>query len=330
MLGKEKGFLRLSLWKKISAVFLIFFWILAMIVPWVSSSGVVYATEEKKIYFMVSIFPQAYFIKKIGGTKVEVNVLLPKGFDPVSYEPTIQKMLQIEKADFYFKVGVESFPLEKRHLPTLLSYHPSVKVLDMSKNITRLSFENPVENKYTEDKQAEDEHKDEKHDHAGFDPHIWTSPTVAEKASKTIYEALARFDPKNQKYYQNRLNQFLRQIQRVDREIRNTLSQTKNKKFIVYHPSWSYFAKDYGLVQVAIEREGKEGTFQYIKRIIDLARRENIRVVFVQSGFPKESARVIAKEFSAQVLELNPLAENWIANIRRVSKILRKSFLLSE
>lgn len=150
----------------------------------------------------------------------------------------------------------------------------------------------------------------------GKDPHTWTSPKNVKIMAKNIYNALVELDTKNKDYYLANYNNFIKEIEQTDKKIKNTLSKLeKNSKFMVFHPSWGYFAKEYNLVQFEIEVEGKEPKPKMLQKIIEDAKKENIKAIFTQTEFSDKSARVIASELKIKVLKETPLAKNWSQNL---------------
>jgi zinc transport system substrate-binding protein len=164
----------------------------------------------------------------------------------------------------------------------------------------------------------------EDHDQDGGDPHVWVAPETVAVAAGNIARALAAADPAGAPLYQANLHSFLEAIDRLDREIRAELAAAPVRKFIVYHPSWGYFARQYGLEQIAIEAEGKEPGAEQMIRLIDRARREGVRLVFVEGGFPRRSAQVIADAVDGQVVLADPQQKDWPANLRRVAAAFRR------
>lgn len=153
----------------------------------------------------------------------------------------------------------------------------------------------------------------------GFDPHIWLSPALVKIQSQTIYNTLAELDPAHIDQFKANLDAFLSDIDQLDTQIRTTIANTRSKKFIVFHPAWGYFARDYGLEEIPIEVGGQEPSAQELAGVIQLAKDENIKVVFVQPEFSQENAKTIAREIGGEVLSVNPLASDWLTNLQKVS-----------
>lgn len=172
-----------------------------------------------------------------------------------------------------------------------------------------------------EDHHGEEAHKDEDHhDHTGLDPHIWTSPALVKIQVKTILKALQAADPSHKKEYEANYHSFVTQIDALDKELKEILSVKKGMQFMVFHPAWGYFAHDYGLSQVPIEIEGKNPKPAQLKELIKHAKEEGIKVIFVQPQFSTKSAKTIASEIGGQVAFADPLATDWMANLRMIAQ----------
>jgi zinc transport system substrate-binding protein len=167
--------------------------------------------------------------------------------------------------------------------------------------------------------------EEDAHGHGGGDPHVWVAPDTVAVAARNIEAALAGIDPAHAGEYRANLQRFEVEIAALDREIRARMAGRGGDRFMVYHPTWGYFAREYGLQQVAIEAEGKEPSAQRLIQLIDRARRERIKVVFVQAGFPRKSAQVIAEAVGGQVLVADPQDPDWLGNLRRVARELQEA-----
>ena len=161
------------------------------------------------------------------------------------------------------------------------------------------------------------------HHHHGFDPHTWVAPSNVKSMAKNIYDALSANDPKNTLYYKKNYKKFLDEIDETDRKIKKIFSKTKKgTKFMVFHPSWGYFAKEYDLVQLAIEVEGKEPKPKMLRKIIDKAKEENIKAIFTQKEFSDKSAKAIAQELNVKVIKETPLSSEWSKNLIKIANAI--------
>ncbi len=259
---------------------------------------------------VVSILPEQTFLKAIGGDKVDVTLMVQPGNSPHSYEPKPSQMISITKAELYFTIDVE---FENVWLPKFKSLNAQMQVVDLADNITKIPMTS-----------AHDAHTShDSHDHEGYDPHIWTSPANVKIIAENIYRALVSVDAKNKTYYKENLDHFLASIQKTDNEIRDILSTgLKSRKFMVFHPSWGYFAKAYNLEQIAVEVEGKEPKPKALIHLLKEAKEENVTAIFTQPEFSDSVSKIIAKELHIPVIKVSPLAPNWSENLLNISNAI--------
>ena len=305
------------------------------------------ASEDKPVV-AVSILPQAEFVEKIAGDQVRVLVMVPQGADPHTYEITSGQLRDLSKAQMYVKVG-SGLDFENVWMDRLIAQNSGMLIVDSSSGIKlrTMGDHSHVDEDHDHDEHdAEDhdheEHEAEDHDHeeheadednhthshthaAGAkDPHIWTSPQEAKIMVNNIYAGLVQIDPDNKDLYMQNRDAYLAELDAVDAIIRETLAGKEGSSFIVYHPSWGYFADEYGLVEVSVEMEGKEPSAKDMQRLIDTAKEKNISVIFVQPGFSATSAKAIASEINAEVVAIDPLAKDYIDNLAKVSEAFAK------
>jgi zinc transport system substrate-binding protein len=266
-------------------------------------------TTSEPLDVTVSILPQEYFVDKIGGDRVEVNIMVEPGASPATYEPKPQQMKALSEAEAYVSIGV---PFEKAWLEKIKSANPQMLVIDSAQGIERMEM---VAHHHHGEEEAE-------HDHGAetLDPHIWLSPQLVKLQAENIYQGLVKIDPENEAEYQANLAQFLTEIDQLDRQIQQNLAGVENRQFIVFHPSWGYFARDYDLEQIPIEVGGQEPSAAELGEIVKEAQEENIKVIFAQPEFSTQSAETIAQEIGGQVLLITPLAPDWSNNLLQVSQ----------
>jgi len=255
------------------------------------------ATPEPadRLRVTVSILPQKYFVERIGGEHVDVTVMVQPGASPATYEPKPEQLRALSRADAYIGIGV---PFEKAWLDRIASANPEMLIVDTTKGIERMGEpENP-------------------------DPHIWLSPRLVKIQARTIYEALAQLDPAHKDAYKANLEGFLADVDALDADIRRTLEGVRSRKFMVLHPSWGYFARDYGLEMIPIEVGGQEPSAAELAALIATAREEGIRAIFAQPEFSTRAAETIAREIGGEVLLISPLAPDWPDNLRHVARTL--------
>ncbi|EKU97731.1 ABC-type metal ion transport system, periplasmic component/surface adhesin [Leptolyngbya sp. PCC 7375] len=269
----------------------------------------------------VSILPQEYFVEKIGGDRVEVNVMVQPGESPATYEPKPQQLKDLSEAEAYVSIGV---PFENAWMAKIQSANAQMLMIDSAQGIERLEMaaHHHHDEDHTEEAEPDHEEEHKEHDHAEgtLDPHIWLSPQRVKIQAQNIYQGLVTIDPDNEATYQANLTQFLGEIDQLDQQIKQNLVGIENREFIVFHPAWGYFAQDYDLEQVPIEIGGQEPSAAELGELIQQANAENIKVIFAQPEFSTKSAETIATEIAGEVLFITPLAPNWSDNLLQVSQ----------
>ena len=251
---------------------------------------------------VVSILPEKTFVKKIAKDMVDVTLMVKPGSSPHSYEPKASQMIALSKADIYFSIGVE---FENNWLNKFKSQNPNLKFVNISKNVPKIEIS----------KHHHDANELE-HNHGKLDPHTWTSPKNVMIMANTIYKNLVKIDPKNKQFYKENFNEFIAEIQSTDTQIKDILKNLKpHSVFMVFHPSWGYFANEYHLTQLALEIEGKNPKPKEMIMIIKEAKEENVRVIFTQPEFSDKSAKIIAKEANVEVKKISPLNPKWSQNL---------------
>lgn len=282
-------------------------------------------TSADKLVVAVSVLPQAEFVEQVGGDKVRTVVMIPSGASVHTYEPTPSQLKDLSKAQIYVKVG-SNLDFELVWMDDLLSVNSDMYVVNSSKGIQfRTMVEDEHEEEHDEAENGSEEHtEEEEHDHTGLDPHVWTSPQEAKIMVKNIYEGLVAVDPDNEATYKQNYDAYIAKLDEADAKLKTALAGKEGSSFIVYHPSWGYLADDYGLHEISIEVEGKEPSAQDMQKLIDKAKEKGIKVIFVQKGFSTASAQTIAEQIGGEVVEVDPLAKDYIDNLDRVSNAFAK------
>lgn len=257
----------------------------------------------------VSIVPQEFFVKKIGGDLVNVNVMVRPGSSPAVYEPQPKQMAQLSNSAIYFAIGV---PFEQAWLPRFKSANTNLEIVHLDKSVVRQPMQEHI-------------HKGEvHHDHGDnyiADPHIWLAPPLVRIMIIQIRDSLIEADPQHEDIYRKNYYEFAAEIEALDQELLSIFKKSaKSQSFMVYHPSWGYFARAYGLKQIPIELEGKEPSPKEMTQIIDFARKNSVSAIFIQPQFSKKSAQAIASSIGAKILIADPLAANWDENLRKTAK----------
>jgi len=258
--------------------------------------------ENSKAKIAVSILPQEYFVSKIAGDIFEINVLIPPGASPATYEPTPSQLASLSKTDLYLKLGHTGF--EMAWMEKLTSANKEMKVVDLSEGVN-LIIEDVAHD------HAHDHGHHHGHHHGGVDPHIWLSPKNVKIIAKNIHEALLTYYPEHRETFDSNLGVFLQELDSLDRHISKTLSNLQSHSFFTYHPSLSYYARDYNLKQHPMELGGKEPSSAHLKKLIDTGIEKNIKIIFLQMQFDQKNAEVLAKETGAEIIQINPLDIEW-------------------
>ncbi len=271
------------------------------------------ALASDKLSVFVSILPQKYFVQQIGKGLVDVQIMVQPGASPATYEPKPRQMADVAKAKIYFAVGV---PFENAWLNKIAAGNPRMQMVHTEHGIEKLAM-----NSHHHHDDSEKDHTTTGHDHhdkAGLDPHVWLSPPLVKIQAHNILVALQENDPENKSFYENNFQEFSAKIDHLDADLKKTFAGKQGLQFMVFHPAWGYFAHTYGLKQVPVEIEGKAPKPAQLKKLIDYAREKGIKVLFVQPQFSTKSAEVVAREIGGQVAFANPLAEDWINNLREI------------
>jgi zinc transport system substrate-binding protein len=252
----------------------------------------------------VSILPQRYIVERIAGNLFHVSVLMPPGANHETYEPTPQVMKSLAVSGLYFAVGWLDF--EKSWMPRFAEMYPEMKIVNTSDGGQLI-------------KASETGHKG--HD-AGIDPHTWLSPRFVKLQASIITAALTQMDPAHRELFTANLSRFHAQLDSMDAVYTALFAEHKGRKFLIYHPSLGYFARDYGLTQVSLESEGKEPSAAHMGRLIEMARREGIHTVLISREFDSRNAETLAREIQGKVIVFDPMQGDWLKNMNRISYML--------
>lgn len=268
-----------------------------------------------KVNVVATTVPLGYFTEMVGGDLGLVAVLVPPGTNLHTFEPSPSKLAEVEDADLYVKngAGLEIW------MERIIQANEDMLVVDSSSGVDLI--ESTDDHDHDAHLGAHDAHENI----LTADPHIWLSPKNAMIIVDNICEGLIEVDPDDAELYQKNRDDYLSKLRELDRELNSTFSQTDGKEFIVLHPSWSYFARDYDLVQVPILESEKEPGPRYLAEIVEIAREKKITTIFVDPNFNPKSAEIIAREIDGCVVPLDPLAENYIENMRHVGREIASS-----
>jgi zinc transport system substrate-binding protein len=255
----------------------------------------------------VSIAPYKYFVEKIAGDDFKINVMVPAGADPHIYEPVPNQISGLRKSEAYISNGFLDF--ETTWLDRFCEVNKTMKLLSLSNNIDPL----------------EPHHSHEVEDTETADPHYWVSPDCAKIMAKTLKEFLITLKPERREFYETNNAKFDSIIDNIDNEAQQLFADCIKRAFMIYHPNLGYLARYYNLEEISVEYEGKEPPPSRFKYLIDRARAENLKTIFVQKEFDAKNAQAIANEIGAKIEIINPLSEDWDDAMRGIIEALYKS-----
>lgn len=252
---------------------------------------------------LVTVSPFKFFVEKIAGNSVKVEVLVPPGASSHTYEPAPKQVLAAGNTDIWFRIGE---PFETRVLDSFKAHNKRLQIVDLRQGLDMINYG------------KNDDHKHCCHT-SGQDLHIWLSPQMAKIEAQTIHQALVKTYPEHKELYDNNLKDFLQELDELNRYITVKLSNLKTRLILVSHPAYAYFCRDYNLVQLSIEFEGRDPTPKQLTEVMAKARQARIDKVFIQMQYPSKGARLIAKEIGARVIELDPYSEHYMDSMRRIA-----------
>ncbi|AFM26169.1 metal ABC transporter solute-binding protein, Zn/Mn family [Desulfomonile tiedjei] len=270
------------------------------------------ADQKGKVEVFVSLLPAAYFVDRIGGPHVNTNVLVGPGQDPHTFEPTPKLVAKLSGARVLFKMG---FPFEESVIKKIGPMFKNLKVVDLQKGIELRTM--------TEEE--EHDHGDSHghaHDAGEKDPHTWLDPRLAKIQAQTIADTLISLDPANKAVYEKNLADVQKDLDAIDDQLTKALAPIKGKKFFVFHPAYGYFGDAYGLKQVAVQLGGKEPTARQLARLIELAKEDDVKVIFVQPQFSQKTAETLARSIGGAVIPLDDLAPDYLKNLQDMASKL--------
>jgi zinc transport system substrate-binding protein len=275
----------------------------------------------------VGIPPQQYLVDRIGATYVTTEVLIAPDQSPHSFDATPRQMVALAESRAYFAIGL---PFEHELLTRIKELNPDLTVVDMGRGVPR----RPIEEQADEHRPEATETGPGGHEHDGAagehihdsvtgglaDPHIWLAPRLLAIEAQNAAEALAALDPAHADEYRANLATLRAELDRLDSELTDALAPVRGKTVYVFHPAFGYFTDAYGLKQVAVETGGSEPGARELARLVERARRDGVRVIFVQPEFATKSAEAVAREIGGAVVPIDPLAYDVPANLRNVAR----------
>ncbi len=274
------------------------------------------APSGGKPIVIVSVMPQAYFVQRIAGDRISVVVLVGKGQDPHSYEPRPRQMAEVSKASLWLTIGVE---FEKALVRKVSSLYPNLTIADTSTGVVFRQLESHAHEGESAQAGGEIEAG------SATDPHIWLGRQAVKAMALSISSALGRIDPAGAADYRRNALAFTADVDKAYDSISSELTALRGKRVFVYHPAFGYFLDEFGIAQEAVETGGKEPTQKALAALIGEARADGAKVIFVQAQFPSSAAETVAGAIGGVVLRIDPLAEDWLANIVRLGDALKEA-----
>ena len=258
--------------------------------------------EGGKPMVSVTIEPFRYFVNQIAGDKVDVNVMVPAGSNPETYEPTPQQMVKLSESALYLKVGKIGF--EETWMKKLTDNAPDMKVEDTSVGITPVKTAGGI-----------------------ADPHTWMSIRSARTIAKNICKSLCALLPTDSTLFKSNCSKWAARLDTLEQQLQQVMDNSGKghvESFVIYHPALTYFARDYSLNQLPIEEEGREPSIAQIKALVEKAKRENITTVFIQKEFANRNTQTFLNATHARATEINPLSYEWEKEMIFIAKNLTK------
>lgn len=283
-----------------------------LLIGFICSCGLQKSKNEDagKPVITVSILPLKTFVEEIAGNDFKVNVLLPPGASPADFTLVPSQLKDIARSEVWFRIGYIGF--EYSWKDKIQQANMNMKVINLSEGLD-LIVDETLPSGYRSTA-------------SGVNPHTWLSPVLVKQMAARITKELTLLNEDKKSLYSNNYKQFVKEIEELDNEITSALKDYKGRQFIMFHPSLSYYARDYGLIQHSLEPGGKEPTPQRMTEVVDIAKKEGIKVIFIQSDLDKDQARVFAEEIDGEIVQMWPLNPAWFDNLREITGLLTDNF----
>jgi len=263
--------------------------------------------QPKKIGVFVSILPQQFLVETVGGERVDVNVMVKPGQSPETFEPSPKLMSQYSNSEVYFTIGM---PFEQVWIKRVTSLNKAIAVIETQDVLLSEAIK--------------EHHHHGEHSHE-FDPHHWLSPILFLEQAKLILTELSRLSPKDKQLFQNNYQRLETKIMQLHNHNKLLFEKNPNIHFITFHPAFSYFARQYGLMQIAIEVDGKEPSAKQMAKIIDRIKTKKVSYILIEKQFNQTIPQTIAQSVNAQLLFVDPLALDYLSNMRELANKINKA-----
>jgi zinc transport system substrate-binding protein len=244
---------------------------------------------------VVSILPLGYFVHRLAEDSVRIETLIPPGATPHTHEPGMTQLRTIASAALFVKVGHPRFPFEQEWVDRMVATNQTIRIVDGFAGVARNQQ----------------------------DPHVWTSPRAVRRLVDNLVQPLTEIVPAQRAAILRRRDGLLREVDQVERELRDAFTGLRSRRFYVLHAAWGYLAEDYGLEQVDLEQQGKDP--RSLALLTERAKEDHVKVVFVQPQVSRQNAELVARDVGAGVEVIDPLAYDWVDNMRRVAAAFRRA-----
>lgn len=255
----------------------------------------------------VSIMPLKYFVDRLSDESLEVNVMVPQGASHATYSPTARQMQQLSDSDLYLRIS--SLGYEQAFIHRLNEMNEQMDIVELTEGLELI--------------RGREKHGDHYHE-GGIDPHVWMSPKVMLKIVPVIKQALVQQYPDMALTLENNFSMLMQEVEQISHEFEQLVPTLSQRRFMIFHPALSYLARDYGLEQVSIEHEGKEPSPAQLQALVREARAEEVPVIFIQEEFDERNASLVSQETGARVVQINPLAYDWMESMRQLLETFRE------
>lgn len=255
------------------------------------------AADDKPV-LLVTVSPYRFFVEQIVGDFASVEVLVPPGASAHTFEPNPKQMMRASMAAIWFRIGE---PFEEKAWNALMSSRPNLKTVNLWEGLSLLHGECKA------------------HKHCGADLHLWTSPKNGVIQAKMIAKALIENYPAEAERFQKNLDRFLGELSTLDAYILGKTAPLKNRTFVVSHPAYGYFCRDYKLEQVSIEFEGRDPTSKQLTVLLERVKEIKPKAIFTQPQYSDKAAKLIGSAIGAKVVELDPYSEHYIHAMEKIA-----------
>jgi zinc transport system substrate-binding protein len=287
------------------AVVIIILLISALILGYLAQQKNISKTESGKIGVAVSLGPEVEWVNAVGGSKVDVTLMVPAGSDPHTYEPLPNQLAQVSNAKIYVEMG-SSVEFENNYMDKIRETNPNMLVINASQGVELIpnSAENESET---------------------VDPHVWADPKNAKIMVNNIYQGLVEVDPADKDYFTKNRDTYLQQLDELDKNTTALLKDKNNTYILVLHPAFGYLAKDYNITQIGAMINDEEPSPQRIALMINIAKEYNITTVYSEPQYDPRFMQSIASQIGGNLVTVNDLDENYLENMKNITVAFSKT-----